>query len=64
MEALHYLGIVQVFLLFATSSILDCRSAQVIFGAMDDKKNFRMGETEYNQFRRMAASLDYIIARF
>ena len=63
MEALHYLGIVQVFLLFATSPILDCRSAQVIFGAMDDKKNFGWRD-QYNQFRRMAASLDYIIARF
>ena len=63
MEALHYLGIMQVFLLLPTSSNLDWPSAKVIFGAMDDRENFLDGR-RYLQFHQMVRSLDYIISHF
>ena len=62
MEVLHYLGIIQVFLLLPTSSNLDWPSAKVIFGAMDDRENF-LDDMEYQQFLQMATSVDYIIDR-
>ena len=65
MEALHYLGIIQVFLLLPTSSNLDWPSAKVIFGAMDDRQNFSEGNfLEYQQFLHMVRSLDYVITQF
>ena len=63
MEVLHYLGIIQVFLLLPTSSNLDWPSAKVIFGAMDDRENFLDGR-RYLQFHQMVRSLDYIISHF
>ena len=62
MEVLHYLGIIQVFLLLPTSSNLNWPSAKVIFGAMDDRENF-LDDMEYQQFLQMATSVDYIIDR-
>ena len=71
MEALHYLGIIQVFLLLPTSSNLDWPSTKVIFGAMDDRQNFWVpgtsglqGMMEYQQFLQMVRSFDYVITHF
>ena len=62
MEALQYLGIIQVF------SFLDLALlhlfAQVIIGAMDDEKNFLDEGEEYLHFLRITSSLDFIIENF
>ena len=71
MEALHYLGIIQVFLLLPTSSNLDWPSAKVILGAMDDRQNFWVlgtsglqGMMEYQQFLQMVRRINYVITHF
>ena len=71
MEVLHYLGIIQVFLLLPTSSNLDWPSTKVIFGAMDDWLNFWVpgtsllqGMMEYLQFLQLVRHVDYVITHF
>ena len=62
MEALQYLGIIQVF----TSPLLQpCFTsvAQVIIGAMDDPKKFLCVE-EYQCFLQLRTSIDFIIENF
>ena len=60
MEALQYLGIVQVFS-FPNQFYL-VTVAQVMIGAMDDQKRF-FGN-DYQRFLQLRASLDYIISHF
>ena len=60
MEALQYLGIVQVFS-FPNQFYL-VTVAQVMIGAMDDQKKFF--DNDYQLFLNLRASLDYIISQY
>ena len=61
MEALQYLGIIQVFP-FHAATLLDLFT-QVIIGAMDDEKNF-LDVGEDQQFLQITSSLDFIIENY
>ena len=64
MEALQYLGIIQVFSFFPTSSNL-ATVAQVMIGAMDDQERFDEADNDdYQRFLQLRASLDFITTRF
>ena len=67
MEALQYLGIIQVFSFFPSSSNLAI-VAQVMMGAMDQERFFRNTNSiirnNYQQFLQLWASLDFIIENF
>ena len=60
MEALQYLGIIQVFS-FSSSNLVSPGS-QVMIGAMDDQGRF--GPGKYQLFLQLRTSLDFVIEHF
>ena len=62
MEALQYLGIVQVFSLLA-QTLLHIVFNKVIIGAMDVEENF-LDEEEHLHFQRITSSLDFIVENY